>query len=203
MKSFKEYCLSCETIPVVKNTGEIVRDNKTLAERMGALATGLLAGAMLIPNMSHGRERMQKPPTTTTQSALSASFSNILNLILKHEGLAPKQTPFRITNPEMRRWDKIHGFKIDKNSKKPTERQNFIYLENPADVPKAVKKQFVNYATNPEKYGLKSDVTLKDAIAKFDQSGASGKISYLLKNIPNLDLNQPLRNLIESFDLIG
>lgn len=184
-------------IQVVKNTGEIVGDQDiSLEEKLGIIAAGLLAGSTLLPNMMQAKEQPKKAETTLTQSSPLLNFNHVINLILQHEGLLPKQTPFRITNPEMKRWNNILGFKVDKSEIPPPERKNFIFLENPNDVPKAVRKQFQNYANNPSKYGLKPNVTLKDALAKFDQSGVKGKIEFLLKNIPNLDLNKPLKEFL-------
>jgi len=180
-------------IQVKKNTGEVVGEDISIEEKLGALAAGLLAGSMLLPQTMQAKD---KNHPAITQPATSTKFNSILNLILKHEGLIEGQTPFRITNPEMKKWDRIHGFKIDKIAEKPMGRENFLFLQNPADVSKAVKKQFENYANNPTRYGLKPNVSLKDALAKFDQSGVRGKISYLLKNIPDLDLDQPLKKYI-------
>ena len=131
-----------------------------------------------------------------TKQTPQPQFDNIVDEIINHEGLIDKQTPFRITNPEMKKWTKIHGYEIDNTAKKPANRENFIFLKNSEDVPKAVKQQFIKYATTPNKYGLRNDVTLKDALNKFDQSGAKGKIEFLMKKFPNLDLNQPLKNML-------
>jgi hypothetical protein len=187
-------------IQVKKNTGEIIGKEQPLDEKLGTLAAALLSGAMLLPNMAQAKNphdyKHHKQRSVMTQQTTPVNFNDIVNLITKHEGLEKGQTPFKITNPKMKSWDTILGFKIDKDAQKQPNRQNFIYLENPSDVTKAVKKQFENYATNPTKYGLPPNVTLKDAISKFDQTGAKGKISYLLKNIPKLDINQPLKKLV-------
>jgi hypothetical protein len=126
-------------------------------------------------------------PTTKT-----IGIDTIVKTIMQHEGLIPKQTPFRITNPTMRNWNKIHGFQIDKTSPKPKGRENFIFLANADDVPKAIKKQLLNYVNNPARYGLSSSPSLKDALKVFDQSGLKGKLNFLQKTLPELDLNKPL-----------
>lgn len=120
------------------------------------------------------------------------SFDDILNTVLRHEALLNGQTPFRITNPSMKKWNTIHGFEIDKNPQAPSNRQNFIFLKNPQEVPLAVKKQFVNYANNPQKYGLPNNPTLEDAIRTFDQSGSNGKMNFIKKNLPVVDFKIPL-----------
>jgi hypothetical protein len=122
-------------------------------------------------------------------------IDDVVKIIMKHEGLLPKQTPFRITSPEMRKWNNIHGFKIDKITPKPSGRENFIFLSNPDDVPKAIKKQLSSYASNPYRYGLSSSPALKEALYVFDQSGAQNKINFILKNLPSLNLLQPLAEL--------
>ena len=187
-------------VQVKKNTGEIIGKEQSLEEKLGTLAAAILSGAMLLPSTVQAKNphhyKHHKQRSTMTQQTTPVNFNDVIKLITKHEGLEEGQTPFRIVNPTMKSWDTILGFKIDKDAQKEVNRQNFIYLENPSDVPKAIKKQFENYANNPRKYGLSSNVTLKDAIAKFDQTGANGKINYLLKNIPNLDINQPLKKLI-------
>lgn len=177
MQSFKQY----------------LKEQNLEEDWKSVVAGGLLAGSSLF---SQAGEADKKPATSEIQMKKAENFDNILSLILKHEGLLPKQTPFRITNNTMKKWDTIHGFKIDKSANIPENRKNFIFLQNPTDVPKAVKKQFYNYATNPTKYGLPKTVTLKDALLKFDQTGAMGKMKYLLTKLPDLDLDQPLINLL-------
>jgi hypothetical protein len=122
----------------------------------------------------------------------STDIDVIVKTIMQHEGLIPKQTPFRITNPTMRNWNKIHGFPIDKTYPKPKGRENFIFLANANDVPKAIKKQLQNYVNNPSRYGLSSSPSLKDALKVFDQSGVKGKLNYMQKTLPELDVNKPL-----------
>lgn len=123
-------------------------------------------------------------------------FNNIIQAILQHESLVPGQTPFRITNPNMKKWNKIHGFQIDKNPEAPMNRQNFIFLKNPNEVPIAVKKQFENYAYNPQKYGLPKNPTLEDALRLFDQTGAKGKMAFIKNKFPFIDFQTPLLSLL-------
>ena len=169
-------------------TFKLYIEEDTMEESWKSAVAGVLMGAGAMTGSLSDVSGAEHVAQTQTQS----NFDNILKLILKHEGLLPKQTPFRITNNTMRKWSTIHGFKIDKSAIIPANRKNFIFLQKASDVPKAVKKQFQNYATKPARYGLPTNVTLKDALLKFDQTGASGKMKYLIKKIPNLDLNQPL-----------
>jgi hypothetical protein len=128
--------------------------------------------------------------------ASSVNLDEIVKVIIEHEGLIPGQTPFRYTSQEMKEWNDINGFAIDKTSPKPLNRQNFIFLKNPQDVPKAVKAQLIKYIKNPSKYNLKSDPTIKQIIEKFDQTGAQDKIKYLLARLPDLDINAPFSRYI-------
>lgn len=116
-------------------------------------------------------------------------LDSIVNAVIKHEGLLPFQTPFRITSKEMRTWGKIHGYEIDWDKNKNAEkgRQNFIFLKNKEEVFPAVKTQLEKYRDNPTKYGLKKNATLAETLALFDQSGVSGKIKAMKKELPNLD----------------
>lgn len=106
---------------------------------------------------------------------------NFLEGIVQHEGLEPFQTPFRITSDEMRNWNTIHGYKVNKEIVPSKGRENFIYLQNQEDLIPALKQQFINYSTNPKKYGLPKDPTVEQAVYKFDQTGAQGKLNFLKK----------------------
>jgi len=135
-------------------------------------------------------------PKKTETKAGQPKIEKIVDVLLTHEGLLPGQTPFRITNPKMRKWDRILGYQINKNPKAPSNRRNFIFFSNPEEVPLAVKKLLVNYSRNPEKYGLDSNPSLYEAIKKFDQTNAENKISFMVSQIPNLNVHAPLRNFI-------
>lgn len=124
------------------------------------------------------------------------SLATIVQKVLAHENLDSKQTPFRITSPAMKKWDTIYGFKIDKSFQPPSNKRNFLYLQNPEDVVKAVTALFKKYNENPGKYGLSSSPTLKEALEKFDQSGCKGKLDFLQKNIKGLDVNKKLKDFI-------
>jgi hypothetical protein len=178
MKTFKQYTLG---------------ENKNIEEKFSdILAAGLIGGATMLSPLAQA----EQPQDTKTQVQPSVNLSDLIKLIVQHEGLVRGQTPFKITSPEIGKWTTIHGFKIDRNAKKPSDRKNFIFLKNPDEVPKAVEKQFVKYATNPSKYGLPSNVTLKGAISKFDQTGANDKIAFIKKQMPTLNVNQPLIDLL-------
>ena len=123
------------------------------------------------------------------------SINDFINAILTHEGLLEGQTPFRITNPKMREWNTIHGFQIDKETPIPQNRRNFIFLRNPHEVPLAVKKQFENYVNYPSRYGMNQSPTIEEAIRIFDQTGADGKIRFLKRKFPNINLQLPLSEL--------
>jgi hypothetical protein len=133
-------------------------------------------------------------PSKTLEKKVS--LDKIVQLVIKHEGINGGQTPFRITSPAMRRWNKIYGYEIDKDIKKPENKKNFLYLKRESDVVGAVRKVFENYAKNPGKYGMSKSVTLEQALRKFDQTGANGKISFLKRNIPGLDVSKPLVDFI-------
>jgi len=138
----------------------------------------------------------QAPEEFKNELESSMSLDELIPFILKHEGLIEKQTPFRYTSNVMRQWDTIHGFPIDKESSRPSNRKNFIFLKNHNDVPKAVKKQFENYVQYPDRYGFSSNPSLGEALAKFDQSGVAGKIEFLTRSFPTLDLNESLRTYL-------
>jgi len=124
----------------------------------------------------------------------NGSADDFVSAILQHEGLLSGQTPFRITNDAMANWDTIHGFRVNRRIVKPADRQNFIYLEDPKQVPLAVKEQFKKYADVPGNYGLPRNPTVAQAIAKFDQTGAKGKLKYLQDR--GFDPNELLANLL-------
>ena len=133
-------------------------------------------------------------PITPKLESLNTPLNQITPLIIEHERLLPKQTPFRITNPIMRQWNTIHGFPIDKTTPVPRNRRNFFFLQNPNDVPKAIEQQFRNYADRPSKYQLPNIPTLEDAIRKFDQENPDDKMEYIKTSLPNINFNQPLVN---------
>lgn len=124
------------------------------------------------------------------------TLDNIVEVLLVHENLLPCQTPFRITNPIMKQWNTILGYKTNKNPEVPSSRKNFIYLINPLEVPLAVKKQFERYATTPEKYGLPENPSLEKCLKVFDQSNAIAKIAYMVSQIKGLDVTSPIKNFI-------
>lgn len=138
--------------------------------------------------------QQEAPQEVQEEQTSGISSDSLVNAIVSHEGLLPKQTPFRITSPAMGNWNTIHGFEIDKTSPRPSNRRNFIFLKNPEDVPKAVKQQFLNYRNKPSRYGLSAEPTLEEAIRVFDQTGADGKISFLKKKFPSINLSAPLSN---------
>jgi hypothetical protein len=119
------------------------------------------------------------------------------DIILKHENLEPKQTPFRITDPSMKKWvsmfDDTMKLKLDPKAKKSEGREEFLYLQNQEDLKPAVTEQFRRYYTNPRKYKLSKDVSVAEAVRKFDQTGADGKIEYLKQN--GIDTSKPLREM--------
>jgi len=127
-----------------------------------------------------------------TPQAPKINSTALVNEILKHENLIPGQTPFRITNPQMREWNTIHGFEIDKTSPRPENRKNFFFLKNHDEIPQSVKIQFKKYSLYPQDYGLKPNPTLKEGIEVFDQTGSAGKITYLKKVFPYIDFNKSL-----------
>lgn len=134
------------------------------------------------------------PEKETKSDEAKINISTVIDSVLKHENLLPGQTPFRITSPKMRQWNSIYGYKINKKPDAPSIRTNFLFLKNPSDVPKAVKALFYKYKSNPGRYGLSNKSTLKQVLEVFDQSGAAGKMAFLKKEIPGLDVNKPFSN---------
>lgn len=138
-------------------------------------------------------QAMTNPSLVEQAKSQQFSLDTIIAHILEHENLLPKQTPFRITNPKMREWNHIYGFDIDRNTANvPPNRRNFIFLKNPEDVQKAVRILFNKYKSVPRKYKLPANPSLKDAIKKFDQTGATGKIEELKRKMPGINMDAPL-----------
>jgi len=112
---------------------------------------------------------------------------NILGLlgstIEQHEGLEAKQTPFRITNPGMAKWqtmfDDTLKVILDPLAKKGKSRQNFLYVKNQEDVVPMIIEQLRRYAYNNKEWGLPDNPTLGDVIRKFDQTGAEDKLKFI------------------------
>ena len=135
-----------------------------------------------------------KPSTKDSNRAELRTIDIIINIIMSHEGLEPKQTPVRITSRKMRNWDHVLGFDIDKNYQRDPARGNFFYLQDASKVDDLIKKIFRLYSIYPQKYGLPRKPTLKQCIHKFDQTGAKGKIAYLKKKLPTLNIDTPIEN---------
>jgi len=140
-------------------------------------------------------EEINKKETQTNQNNINLDI--LVDLIIQHEGLIKGQTPFRISHPIMREWNNIHGFEIDKNIVKPKNRENFIFLKNPNDVKPAIKKQLIKYVNNPSRYQLPNNPTIKDALTKFDQTGAKGKMEFIAQKLPSINFNIPLASIIQ------
>lgn len=154
------------------------------------------------PQNSSPEARPSRPtPQPTNQRETQPRTHNItiddlIGLITEHENLLPHQTPFRITNPSMRRWNNIHGFPIDRNRPIPQNRRNFLFLQNQDDVPRAIRQQFVNYSSNPSRYGLSNSPSLAEAIRRFDQENPNGKMQHIRNRLPNINFNEPLSSFI-------
>jgi hypothetical protein len=129
------------------------------------------------------------------QKENKVNMSDFITHLLKHEGLETRQTPIRITFKHMRNWDTILGYPVYKGAK-PPERQNFFYVKNPNDVKPLTTQVFLNYLKDPLRWRLPRNPTIGQAIRVFDQSGASDKIAYLKKAIPNFNENAPLKSLL-------
>lgn len=122
------------------------------------------------------------------------------------EGLLPGQTPIRDTSlskggrATSRFKDTVQGFNIDWDAweKAPANRKNFYYV-NPKDVYGVIRKQFKNYVTKPEKYGLTQESTLEDVIKLFDQERPQNKIKKMIDR--GIDVGIKIKNLGEKFDL--
>jgi hypothetical protein len=131
-----------------------------------------------------GQEQAQQPPQISPIEAFVGG-------VIAHEGLEPFQTPFRITNDKMKKWvsmfDNTLKIKLNPKAQKGKGRQNFLYLENQEDLIPAVTEQFRRYMER------KPDITIEDAVRKFDQTGANGKLQFL--QAQGIDTNQPLAML--------
>lgn len=128
------------------------------------------------------------PPHQPSQQHIkdSTGGDRIVKLVLQHENLLPKQTPFRITNKEMGQWNHIYGFEVDKDNPKTPQTKNFFYLKRSEDVVPAVKALFKKYV---KKY---NDPTLEKAIRIFDHEHPDAKISFILKNMPSINMKAHL-----------
>lgn len=104
-------------------------------------------------------------------------MSKFIDSIIEHEGVKGNQTPFRITDPKMRKWvsmfDKTNKIELDPNAKKAPGTENFLYTKRPEDVKPAVAEQFRLYAER------EPGITVERAVRKFDQTGADGKLKFL------------------------
>lgn len=123
-----------------------------------------------------------------------ARVDDFVEGIIKHEGLLPGQTPFRITSDKMARFNTILGFPVS-DAKKPRGREDFFFLEDPTQVPAAVEKQFRRYLAFPERFGLPRNPTISQAVRVFDQTGAGGKLDFLRQL--GFDDAAPLASLFE------
>lgn len=193
---------------IVERVQKIVQKHQDQQELSGGWAeVERLLNTPLTPQEIQKQQQPAKPvqqvqqpktiPTVPTQPKTTASIDRVIKVLLEHENLLPGQTPFRITNPKMRKWEHIMGFHINKNPKAPLSRKNFLYLKNPSEVPIAVKKLLTNYSRNPSQYGLSQNPSLAEALRKFDQTGAGGKLAFLKSEIPDLNVNAPLKNFIK------
>lgn len=86
----------------------------------------------------------------------------------------------------MRQWNHIYGFEVDKNNPKTPHTKNFFYLKRSEDVVPAVKALFKKYVI---KY---NDPTLEKAIRIFDQEHPDAKMSFILRNMPSVDMKAKL-----------
>jgi len=98
-------------------------------------------------------------------------------LMVRHEGLVEKQTPFRITDPSMEKWTSMFDSTIraplDPKAKKPKGREKFLFVPEGGDVPGMVQEQMRRYSERNPKWSL------AQGVEKFDQTGAKGKLKFL------------------------
>ena len=165
---------------------------------MGSLGQMSATGEVGAPIQSPYQDAPPSSPSSSSSSppgALGAAppqaepeiDANMLTqLVMEHEGLEPFQTPFRITSDKMGKWktmfDDTIKLELDPNAKKGKGRQKFLYLKNQEDLLPAISEQFRRYSANPKQYGLSETPTIEEAIRKFDQTGADGKIKFLEEN---------------------
>lgn len=139
-----------------------------------------------------------RTPLEKSIAARKQAFQETLvSQVIQHEGLAPFQTPFRITHPSMNKWtsmfDDTIKLPLDKKTPKPKGRENFLFVKKQEDVPKGINEWFKRRAVNPKKYGMSKDVTIAEAMAQFDQSGLAGKLLFLTKS--GVDINTKLKEI--------
>ena len=103
----------------------------------------------------------------------------------------------------MREWNNIHGFPIVKDSPKPPNRMNFIFLKNPNDVQKAVMKQFERYISFPQRYDeqWQSEPNIEESLRKFDQTGVDGKMKFLKAKFPSINFSLPLSTIFDKISI--
>ena len=188
--SEQEVATALQNKAIVDKAKEMAK-NITPQETSGNTSVGSYnTPSPVIPSDSQENSNKTNPDLIS-----NIDIDTFVKLILAHENLIEGQTPFRYTSKAMRKWNTIHGYEIDNTSNKPYDRRNFIFLKNPQDVPKAVKKQLSNYAFFPARYNLGENPTIEDAIKKFDQENPERKIKYLKEKIPEINLNISLSTL--------
>ena len=123
-------------------------------------------------------------------------IDDLLDSSLKTENLLPGQTPLRITNDTMRKWNTIQGISIDKKAVIPKDRQNFFWVA-PKDRNTVIKRQWKRYFTHPKHFNLTPNSTLEDAVKKFDQQHPENKIKYLRNK--GINIKEKLKDFGVSF----
>lgn len=125
--------------------------------------------------------------------------------IKTHEGLSPRQTPYKATHPSMLGWESMYddsiGMELDPNAQKAPGTENFLYAKRQEDIIPGIIQQFRNYARRPKDFGLPEDPTVEQAVRIFDQTGADGKIKYLAKK--GIDVSMSLSELLNKLNEIA
>jgi len=141
---------------------------------------------------------------TDTSKIDKITIEDFVSLILKHENLLPRQTPFRITNEDMKNWDTIYGFEIDKTMDQERDdlRKQIEILKTRND--KSSKKILLKLEARLRKYEnaknfifLKNDSDVRPAVRKLFERYYQNSGKFKLPNNPTV------RQSIKKFDQSG
>lgn len=168
-----------------KGEFDAIRTFENITRAIPKLKQALPKAAEAIDRMKVFKEVLDEFNVLKTEEAEAAEpeEKNILDMLtdatFQTEGLLPGQTPLRITNEAMRKWNTIQGVPIDKNAEIPQDRRNFFFVD-PGRVGEVIRKQWSNYLKKPERYGLTDKSTIEDVIKKFDQQNPKNKLKLLV-----------------------
>jgi len=184
-----------QDVDPAQNTMSLGRPQMTPSPELRTSPTGSYGSPLPETVSEDTAKEIGQYEAQTNETAVPLGIDDFVGALLEHEDLVEKQTPFRYTSKAMRRQNTIHGFEIDKTSPRPKDRMNFIFLKNPEDVPKAVKRQLEKYMREPTRYNLSPKPTIEEALKKFDQDKPEGKMKYLKQQFPKVNFKASLSSL--------